>query len=350
MKNIRNLYGHGSCVTCVAFSPDSRWLASASWDNFVRVWHVKTGNEFKRLGGHIKGVNCVAFSPDVKLLASGSSDCSIKIWHWETGLLSSTIQGHQQSHNDRVTTVTFSPSGKWLAAALVDGKLKLWRVEQAAARIVEPTTLNLLETGWLLRYSSMITSLAFTWNDKKLASASCDHTVRLWDVDTGRYVNMLDGHDAAVTAIHFSPDGKWLASASRDRTVRLWAGVPEQPRRKLEVCPRGVEPVLVLEERRGTIGTPSKTVTDTAAAFTIIRGHTDAVLSVAFAPNSTLLASASLDHTVRLWNVNSGRELMKLEGHGAGASSVAFSHDGQYLASASFDGTVVLWDVSNVAL
>jgi WD40 repeat protein len=350
VRRIQNLFGHGASVPCIAFSPDSKWLASASWDNFVRVWDVKTGKVFKKFADHTKGVNCVAFSPDGKLLASGSSDCSIKIWNWDTGLLLSTIQGRQHSHNDGVTAIAFSPKGKWLAAALLAGKAKVWRVEQDTARLVEPRTLNLLERGFLGSYSSMITSLAFTRNDRTLALASRDHTVRLWDVDTGRYVNMLDGHSADVTAVNFSPDGKWLASASRDGTVGLCTGVSEHARRKLAVCPRGVETVFVLEERSMPPRPSSDLVMGTAAASKIIKGHTDAVLSVAFAPNSMFFASASLDQTVRLWNVNSGREMVKLGGHGAGVRSVAFSGDGQYLASASYDGSVVLWDVSKVSL
>ncbi|MCJ1420358.1 hypothetical protein MMC32_006715, partial [Xylographa parallela] len=75
-----------------------------------------------------------------------------------------------------------------------------------------------------------------------------------------------------------------------------------------------------------------------------LEGHTEGVLAVAFSQDGSLLASASLDQTVRLWNPATGQEIQKLEGHTEGVNAVAFSHDGSLLASASYDQTVRLWN------
>ena len=148
----------------MAFSPDSRLLASGSHDETVRLWDAATGAPVQTLEGHSDLVMAVAFSLDSRLLASGSHDKTVRLWDPATGAPVQTLEGH----SNWVTAVAFSP----------DGRL--------------------------------------------LASGSHDETVRLWDPATGGPVQTLEGHSNWVTAVAFSPDGRLLASGSHDETVRLW--------------------------------------------------------------------------------------------------------------------------------
>jgi WD40 repeat protein len=117
---VRTLRGHTDGVRSVAFSPDSRLLASGSWDNTVILWDVET----RTLRGHTAPVWSVAFSPDGRLLASGSLDNTIKLWDVETGQEVRTLSGH----NDWVLSVAFSPDGRLLASASQDGTVRLWGI------------------------------------------------------------------------------------------------------------------------------------------------------------------------------------------------------------------------------
>ena len=291
--------GHTGPVQDVAFSPDGATLASASYDNTVKLWNLQTGALLRMLEGHSHYVYSVAFSPDGATLASASYDNTVKLWNLQTGALLRTLEGH--SHH--VYSVSFSPDRATLVSASEDRTVKLWRVNDG----------SLLRT--LQRHASAVYSVAFSPDGVILASASGDKTVKLCRVSDGALLRTISAYNSGgCQCIAWSPDGPIIATGGYDT-----GGNPYHYRVKL--------------------WNPH-----TGALLHTLEGHTSSIYSVAFSPDGATLASASNDKTICLWNPATGQHLRTIAGH-TRVNSVAFSPDNRLLASGSQDNTAKLWDV-----
>jgi WD40 repeat protein len=334
-KEIKTLNGHTYWVYGVSFSPDGKRLASASADNTVKLWDTTTGKEIKTLNGHTNSVNGVSFSPDGKRLASASGDNTVKLWDATTGKEIKTLNGHTNS----VLGVSFSRDGKRLASASSDNTLKLW----------DTTTGKEIKT--LKGHTSWVNGVSFSPDGKRLASASNDTTVKLWDTTTGKEIKTLKGHTNGVYGVSFSPDGKRLASASNDKTVKLWDTTTGKEIKTLKGHTNLVYGVSFSRDgKRLASASGDNTVklwdTTTGKEIKTLNGHTNSVNGVSFSPDGKRLASASFDNTVKLWDTTTGKEIKTLKGHTYWVYGVSFSPDGKRLASASADNTVKLWDTT----
>jgi WD40 repeat protein len=116
---------HNSSVYSVAWSPDSNYLATGSWDNTAKIWNAKTGTLLHTLIGHHGTVRSVAWSPDGNYLATGSYDRTAKIWDAKNGALLHTLD-----HNHSVYSVAWSPDGNYLATGSYDRTAKIWNIPQ----------------------------------------------------------------------------------------------------------------------------------------------------------------------------------------------------------------------------
>jgi dipeptidyl aminopeptidase/acylaminoacyl peptidase len=155
---------HRDGVNYADFSPDGRWIVTASQDYTARIWDAVTGKPIGEPMKHYGGVNCAQFSPDGRRIVTASQDNTARIWDAVTG----QPIGEPMKHGGWVVSAEFSPDGQ------------------------------------------------------RILTASLDHSARLWDSTTGKAISEPLKHQDGVCCAHFSPDGQRVLTASRDKTARLW--------------------------------------------------------------------------------------------------------------------------------
>jgi WD40 repeat protein len=188
-----------------AFSPDGHMIGAtvANYSRIVQLLDVQNGKPLRAFEAQEDRVNSIAFSPDSRILASGN-DVAIRIWNVDTGALIRAL-------NSSADRIAFSPNGYKLASA-TETSVSIWDTESG----------QLLHT--LEGYTDSVTRVVFNPNGHVLASGSVDGKVRLWDTNTWKVLRILDGRAEKIVSIAFSPDGHMLTTGSNysEGAVQLW--------------------------------------------------------------------------------------------------------------------------------
>jgi eukaryotic-like serine/threonine-protein kinase len=255
------LRAHKHLVRQVAFSRDSRIVASSSLDGTVQLHEVATGRLVRTLvtrkadAGRVPyWSELLALTPDGRRLATGTDDGTVAVWDLAAGTRSPLLR----VRDDLYAQAVFSPDARWLATLSgynreVGGTARVWDAVTGA------------EAAPLERHVS-VCSLAVSPDCRTLAAGSADGDLFVQNLADGKLRQTLAGHEGWVLGLAFSPDGMYLASAGQDRTVRVW------------------------DIESGT-------------SVRVIRGHTDIVTCVAFSPDGDRLVTGSQDGTARVWDL-----------------------------------------------
>jgi len=312
---------HASLVYAVAFSPDGKWVATASADKTARVMEAATGKEVSRLT-HQEAVFGVAFSPDGKWLATGSYDNTARLMDAATGK-----EVWRITHGGPVSAVAFSRDGKWVATGSWDN----------SARVMEASTGKLVAR---LGHDYPVNAVAFSPDGKRVATASNDSTARMMDAATGGEVWRLN-HEGPVIAVAFSPDNKWVATGSNDNTARVIDAL--KGKEKTRVTHQGAVNAVTFSPDSGSLATGSqdnsaRVIDGTTGKDGVRLDHQGPVLAISFSPDGKRLATGSGDNTARVMEVATGTQVARLA-HQGRVSAVAFSRDGKRVATGSHDRT-----------
>jgi WD40 repeat protein len=259
----RRLSGLGERVYDIAYSPDGKWMATASGDpglfGVAKLWLAEQGGGGKPVRDLVETqdvVFSVAFSPDSKKLASAGADRTIRIFEVDSGKLLAQIEDHA----DWIFAIAFSPDGKRLASASRDKTAKVFDVEKKESLVTFPA------------HGQPVYTVAFTPDGKGVASGGEDNRIRIWNPDNdGKSIREIGGFGGTVFKLRYGPDGKTLLACSADKAVSVFDAKGSQIRR--------------------------------------LQGHNDWIYSLAIARDGKTVASGSWDGEIRLWNLADGKLL-----------------------------------------
>lgn len=350
LKHKQTLYT-GNYVSCIAFSPDGGTLAVSHFGELhTHLWDVNTGirkNTLKNVGGRQSVAYSLTYRQDGKILASANQDNTISLWDTVTREHKHSLEGHEAAFDRR--GIVFSQDGKTLVSGSWDGSIRLWDTDKRVQKQVFAENLP------------RVRSVTVSPDGSLIAFGCSDGIAQIWNINTGKLWQTLEGHFDKVLALSFSPDMRTIASSSWDGSIRIW-DVASGEQKGIITEHYGVFGHVTVSadgKMLATISSRNNIIcfwdTSTGALQKTIRidryEGLDAIRNITVDPNGKILATAHYDDSIRLWNVNTRKELKTLEKEdGTRLYGIVFSPDGKTLAGGCQDATVRLWDVETGAL
>ncbi|XP_055810884.1 WD40 repeat-containing protein HOS15-like isoform X2 [Solanum dulcamara] len=320
-SDVMVLEGHTSEVFVCAWSPEGSLLASGSGDSTARIWTIGDGPCYSTVQRrppnvlvlkHLESqateknmdVTSLDWNREGTLLATGSYDGQARIWN-RSGELVSTLK----KHKGPIMSLKWNKKGDYLLSGSIDTTAVVWNVKSGELKQqFDFHSGPLIDVAWQ--------------NNDSFASSSADNMIYVCKIGENNPVKTFSGHQNEINAIKWDPSGFLLASCSDDTTAKIWSVTQD-------IC---------LHDFREHC----------KEIYTIKWSPTGAGTSN---PNKQLLlASASFDSTVKLWDVELGCLLHSLNGHRKPVYSIAFSPNGEYLASGSWDKCMNIWSVKEAKI
>ncbi|XP_008471393.1 notchless protein homolog 1 isoform X3 [Diaphorina citri] len=327
--------GHAEAVISVKFSPNGRSLASGSGDTTVRFWDVTTQTPLFKCEGHKHWVLCIAWSPDSKQLVSGCKNGVIHAWDSSTGKqIGQPMRGHKQW----ITALSWEPfhlnhQCRRFASSGKDGAIRIWDVILSQCVRV------------LTSHTRSVTCIR--WGGSGLIySASQDRTIKVWRASDGVMCRTLEGHAHWVNTLALSTDYLMRVEATSTGGFKYDPANPEESSKhalaKYQAqCPEGEKLVSGSDDFTLFLWNPEKEKKSLAR----MTGHQQLINCVEFSPDGRIIASASFDKSIKLWDGRIGKFITTLRGHVQAVYMVAWSSDSRLLVSGSADSTLKVWNM-----
>ena len=304
------LKGHKYKINHITYNKTGDLLASAGWDNTVRIWDMNTYREKFVLLGHEDNVWGVKFSPDNKLLISGAMDASMIIWEAATGnqLKRICIEPKKLKIKGAIPELDFdlpnslgpgifSPNGKLLFTGSTDGLI----------RVLDMLSFSFTDT--LRGHQGPVNGFAVSDNGELLATGSWQNELIIWDLRTSEILHYIKTNENSAYSLKFMNNDRFLFSTGGN-TINIW----------------DIESETIIKAFEGQTG----------------------MQQCAFSPDGKYLASCAEDHTVWIRDFETEEVIWKYRGPKTEISTLAFSPDGKFLAVGTPESTILIWKLDDL--
>lgn len=323
---------HTNGIFAIAWSPDGQRIASASSDQTVHVWNADGAGEPIVFKGHDAAVRVVAWHPDGKRLFTGAVNKTMGIWNIDgTGSVVPIDIDHGYAH-----TSAWSPDREWVVTGGKDGKVRLWKMD----RKDEPVLLD--------EHDGPVNTIQWTPDGQHIVAAADDGVVQIWKGGGTGKALVLNGYKAMKVAVTISPDGRRVAFGGDTQAFKIanidGSGHPIEFRTgsqmfELAFSPDGQRIASI--ERNGTIHVWN---VERILKTRVFHGHTDGVYGAAWSPDAKRIASVSHDNTLRIWDALDGSVPPVIFKYAAPLNNVSWSPDGRRIAASAYDRTIAIWN------
>lgn len=302
------LTGHKHKISYLRYSNDGKFLASGSWDNTVRIWNMEADSLLYELKGHTDWVRQMSFSPDNKHIASCSQDGSFMVWDLITGVL-------------------------------------IKKVEISAGKITKKGLIPELDRETI----NSLASIAYSPNGEFIATGSIDNKFRIWNANTYELLHILEGHNHSVFNIVFYND--MMITGAIYSELIVWDA-------KL------FKPIITIREEKGFNGSfqllqNGKYLANTGKCLINVWDISNGKMvrslpvqcmlqSLEFTPDEKQMITCAEDHTVKIWDFETGKELWSYQNPKPEIADCKISPDGEYLAVATPESDILIWRMSDL--
>jgi WD40 repeat protein len=306
-RSIHTITGHTKAVVGIAVSKDGKWLATGSADNAIIIWDANTYQQIRKIEFHKGQVTTLDFSPDAKTLISGSTDKSLRLWDVATG---NETRNYNSEFKQGIYQCKFSADGKMLGVVSWERGAK---GVQGFAKVLD------VQTGALIKRFDTddhpASAVKFSADNKKLYTATWGFQIKQHDIASGgtdwNYDMREFDYYTAVQSMDVSQDNKYVVQGGKDNKIRMLNALDG----KL---------MYVIEPWQG---------------------HKEWVNGIRFSPDGLSFASVSDDGLLKVWETNTGKNLLTFRGHVAGINQLAWHPAGNKIYTTSADNTIKIWDI-----
>lgn len=309
-KPFKILEGHTYKINYLRFSNDSRYLVSAGWDNYTILWDMKSFSKIRDLKEHKDWIREVSISPDNRYIVSASHDGSFKIWDLKTGELKHDVEispkefikkgsypEFDRKTKNAVCAVTFSQDGKYLAVGTLDEFIRIWNLDQF--KLIKKLRAHGNGTGYII----------FSNDGNIMVSGSIYNELIVWDAKTFNPLDTLNEYWGYNSSFELFNNDRQLVNTGND-TINIWDISGGKLLRSIPVQ--------------------------------------DMLQSVQLTPDEKYMVTCGEDHSLKLWDFKTGKELWSYYNPKPELADCKISPDGRLLALATPEGKILIWLIKDI--